>query len=155
MSLSVSSSLRQIVHPFPIKGQTTFINLPDAYEQSRKFLPHLSRIRVLSVGPEAISFGNGKFLWENKLGLQASTHWYGRLELDPGFGSRSDGRVLRPTFTKGMKIIFVKGETTLVKVQQSSSASRAQGSYARQGSDMDVKNWRVDTTGASLEPIKE
>ena len=64
---------------------------------------------LLSVGPEAISFGNGKFLWENKLGLQASTHWYGRLELDPGFGSRSDGRVLRPTFTKGMKIIFVKG----------------------------------------------
>ena len=140
-----------IVHPFPICGRVVFQGV-DIKEilNSRTILPSESRIRVTSVGEKKIQYGNGRWIWQDRLGLQASTQWFGRLELNPGFGRSKGGQAARPTFARGMEIIFEMGETSPVQI-----TPRQQGTYSRQGSDMDVKNWRVEPTGNTLKPIEE
>ena len=99
-------------------------------------------MRITAMGDEEIKFGNGKWVWLDKLGLQASTQSFGQLELDPGFGRVPGAKTsVRPSFKKGTVIVFEIGESSPTKI-----IPRQSGTYGRQGSDLDVKNWTATTT---------
>ena len=130
-----------IVHPFPIPGKAEFIGMSTT-ETSRQLLPGGTRVRITAMGDEEIKFGNGKWVWLDKLGLQASTQSFGQLELDPGFGRVPGAKTsVRPSFKKGTVIVFEIGESSPTKI-----IPRQSGTYGRQGSDLDVKNWTATTT---------
>ena len=77
------------------------------------------------------SFADTFFMYSH----HCTRQWHGRCELDPGFGRTKTGAV-RPTFKAGDVIKFEIGESSPVQIEP-----RQQGTYARDGSDLDVKNW--------------
>jgi hypothetical protein len=103
---------------------------------SRKELPSNSIIHIKRIGNIDIAFGDATFVWDNKLGLQVSTKWNACVTLQAGFGKNKSKTAARPKYKRGDELIFELGESSPVHV-----VPRKQGTYARDGSDLDLKNW--------------